>query len=136
MYWNICIHIFFLSCLRINRNMRCIEIPDKLDRYRAESRLIETWDVLKWEMDRSGIDPEYLINRNMRCIEITSAPYIYTAQHTINRNMRCIEMEVDMRKIITVLAINRNMRCIEIRAKNRKGSRVSRINRNMRCIEI
>ena len=56
--------------IKINRNMRCIEIP--------------VWFLLH---------PRYRpINRNMRCIEISTAYLLSYTRITINRNMRCIEM--------------------------------------------
>ncbi len=34
------------------------------------TRLIETWDVLKWDWCSRVFQSDLLINRNMRCIEI------------------------------------------------------------------
>ena len=55
-------------------------------------RLIETWDVLKWEKVESLQWKPCMINRNMRCIEIKSDLTISIPISQINRNMRCIEI--------------------------------------------
>ncbi len=57
---------------QINRNMRCIEIPNSC------------FHLLT----------EYKINRNMRCIEMGSRLLPQFGQTWINRNMRCIEISL------------------------------------------
>ena len=49
--------------------MRCIEINGFQYEEGKEYGLIETWDVLKWEIEEL-YDAASKINRNMRCIEI------------------------------------------------------------------
>ena len=77
----------------INRNMRCIEMTAGRWSNTSRSRLIETWDVLKFD----------------------NAPDINISTIKINRNMRCIEMKTNGKKSWKKPRINRNMRCIEIR---------------------
>ena len=54
----------------INRNMRCIEMEQEILWLHRMNRLIETWDVLKWPCNLWKGCQGTLINRNMRCIEI------------------------------------------------------------------
>ena len=49
--------------------MRCIEIMKRWCTTTLEIRLIETWDVLKFQRVACNKD-KIVINRNMRCIEI------------------------------------------------------------------
>ena len=98
------------------------------------SRLIETWDVLKWR--KMGWKRQYWkINRNMRCIEILN-PDEDVLFGEINRNMRCIEILPVFPSFTLTFWINRNMRCIEIRFPAAMLPGPPPINRNMRCIEI
>ena len=77
--------------IAINRNMRCIEIGVNCQYALWHPRLIETWDVLKLTL---SVPPpfESMINRNMRCIEISDLLRLLRSCYQINRNMRCIEM--------------------------------------------
>ena len=53
-----------ISAPKINRNMRCIEIPVGIAIFPLKpTRLIETWDVLKWNQE------EILSNLSRRLIE-------------------------------------------------------------------
>ena len=54
---------------RININMRCIEIKVEIERLLDEGGLTLTWDVLKFRSKRKLCAPKQ-ININMRCIEI------------------------------------------------------------------
>ena len=62
--------------MKINRNMRCIEIQQPLHSGCSAPRLIETWDVLKWQRNARN-DFGCKINRNMRCIEINLQFILY-----------------------------------------------------------
>ena len=135
MYWNELFPSFPVNYFKINRNMRCIEISETAQgevrgqtinrnmrcieiysRSRGRSRirwLIETWDVLKydiilWESLAA------MINRNMRCIEMFVRKETFLRFIWINRNMRCIEMWLCWSITKLRWQINRNMRCIEI----------------------
>ena len=121
------------------------------------TRLIETWDVLKFRHLNHHLHFCFLINRNMRCIEISDSAEKRRRTIPINRNMRCIEMRSnnsgsaqndrlietwDVLKFLHLICgkgncvINRNMRCIEIIVDAKLLKKSVSINRNMRCIEI
>ena len=84
----------------INRNMRCIEMPDN---YGSRA-----WRVA--------------INRNMRCIEMSVYARIYRCHFLINRNMRCIEILLHILCRMKFSLINRNMRCIEMKSDRWAGN--------------
>jgi len=75
----------------INRNMRCIEMRWCPPASVMDLWLIETWDVLKWQL-KSTRNPWKMINRNMRCIEIHDLLIHLLVPAWINRNIRCIEI--------------------------------------------
>ena len=52
MYWNCRIGSGAWAAAKINRNMRCIEIPPSCYRLNKTTWLIETWDVLKYGSER------------------------------------------------------------------------------------
>ena len=156
MYWNSIVIWFFSSSLSINRNMRCIEMTISDSHSCFLPRLIETWDVLKWNHLRPST-AVFKINRNMRCIEITDSSGLrhwtkwlietWDVLKSLNPApgdnritwlietwdvLKLIFLQLGMRR----LPINRNMRCIEITLADDIADNRSTINRNMRCIEI
>ena len=104
--------------LRININMRCIEILISLISINKTTRLTLTWDVLKL-LHTFLTRGRRLININMRCIEITFALAKGDENWKININMRCIEMKTDGVKTEMWHLININMRCIEMRKEKK-----------------
>ena len=119
-------------------------------------RLIETWDVLKYQSSSATI-ATISINRNMRCIEIcvesNSMPGIFglietwdvlkSGQLAKSACCHCRLIETwDVLKYIqysflrSSTQINRNMRCIEIIQNTPESPARFPINRNMRCIEM
>ena len=69
MYWNWMNWNFFAIVPVINGNMGCIEIQEK--RFKEDNGLwlMETWDVLKFDLKKEIVELEQ-INGNMGCIEI------------------------------------------------------------------
>ena len=54
MYWNWKAAAGGVSSRQINRNMRCIEMHQWSMWYKPRPRLIETWDVLKFDAGRDA----------------------------------------------------------------------------------
>ena len=69
MYWNVEKGESKSDAIKININMRCIEITDNPTYIRLLYRLTLTWDVLK-SKDLATLTQGKKININMRCIEI------------------------------------------------------------------
>ena len=136
-----CIEIYERSLFRIQPNPRLIETWDVL-KYNMLflfvwkfKRLIETWDVLKFVI--------YMV-RDLFCRRLIETwdvlkftrRLIKPSSGLINRNMRCIEICKPRIHVVKLCMINRNMRCIEISVSARIIADQVPINRNMRCIEI
>ena len=76
--------------------MRCIEMECFMPFIFQRIGLIETWDVLKYNLT-NYIVFDNSINRNMRCIEMLSREEEKRREVLINRNMRCIEIIILLR---------------------------------------
>ena len=113
MYWN------FLSFANSSRIGRLIETWDVLkydlvcDGLRDHRGLIETWDVLKSLFTRTMADMEVAINRSMRCIEMPGNAGKNEQEYRLIETWDVLKFALVPYGLLSVW-INRNMRCIEI----------------------
>ena len=118
MYWNYPSFAFTPWYTRINRNMRCIEIPLFTRDGRLPSRLIETWDVLKLQLRLCVFLGILGLIETWDVLKLNGC-------NTSPGGAKGLIETWDVLKFLFSLhfkrgrRINRNMRCIEIRWQSR-----------------
>ena len=121
--------------LKLNSNIRCIEINNIFKRINDLQSWIVTLDVLKFRIYEQH--PERL---HSWIVTLDVLKFIYLlwieVAVVLNSNIRCIEMALHMTQQLKQLLLNSNIRCIEISLSSNVLSRTDKLNSNIRCIEI